>query len=282
MLLSAINPFIRFAQPITIECIDSHTISYDSRLFYVLSGTCTLSISDKDYQLKPGTLLLWKSAIPYKFSINSNISLISINFDYTQENMQKKDSISPVLQEDFEEKKLLEKIYFSDFNILNTPIILHNMQHFETKIDLIVNEFSRKKLGYDVVCSAVLKELIVESARIALIDIPENSWKIEKAVQYIEQHYNHEISNAELAAIVGYHPYHLNRLMKSTTGMTLHQYMLNVRIEKSKSALLNTNMSIAEIAELCGFKNSYHFSNTFKSKTGLTPTSFRHNRKSIL
>ena len=281
MLLSAINPFIRFAQLITIESTDSHAISYDSRMFYVVRGTSTLTISGKQYQLKPGTLLLWRSGTPYEFSVDNNISLITFNFDYTQENIKKKDIISPIREEHFEEKELLERINFSDFNILNTPIILHNMEHFETKINLIVDEFAKKQLGYDAVCSAVLKELIVDIARIALINIPENSWRIEKAVQYIEQHYNCEISNTEVAAFVGYHPYQLNRLMKSITGMTLHQKVLNVRIEKAKNALLNTNMSIAEIAELCGFKNSYHFSNTFKSKTGITPSVFRHRRKSI-
>ena len=161
-------------------------------------------------------------------------------------------------------------------------MILHNMQHLETKINFIVDEFTKKKLGYEAICSAVLKEIIVEASRIELINIPQNSRKIEKALQYIEQHHSHDISNAELAALIGYHPYHLNRLMKSATGMTLHQYALNVRIEKSKIALLNTNMTIAEIAELCGFNTSYHFSNTFKSKTGLTPSAFRHNQKGIL
>lgn len=282
MLLSDINPFVRFAQSITAKHTNSQTISYDSRLFYVCDGTCTLSISDRDYQLTPGTLLMWKSATPYKFSIVHGISLISINFDFMQKMCKKNNSMSPVLAESFEEKNLLEQIYFSDFKILNSPIVLHNMQHFETKLNTIVNEFAMKRLGYDVVCSAVLKEIIVKTARVALVNVPENSWKIEKAVQYIEQHYNREISNHELASVVGYHPYHLNRLIKSSTGMTLHQYMLNVRIEKAKAFLLNTHKSIAEISEICGFKNQYYFSNTFKNKTGFTPSSWRNTRKNIL
>ena len=282
MLLSSINPFIRFAQTVTVDGINTQTISYDSRLFYVCCGFGMLSICDKEYQLKPDTLLIWRSATPYKFIINDSIKLISVNFDFTQKNTQKKDSICPVPQEDFNPNNLLEQIYFSDFKVLNAPIILHNMRQVKIKLDVLTDEFSKKKLGYDAFCSAVLKETIIDAARTALLNIPENSYKIEKAVQYIEQHFDNDITNSDLAAIAGYHSYHLNRLMKSTTGMTLHQYILNTRLEKSKDFLLNTDMSVAEIAEKCGFKNSYHFSNTFKSKIGVTPTLFRNTKKEIL
>ena len=156
------------------------------------------------------------------------------------------------------------------------------MQHTESKINLITDEFAKKKLGYDAICSAVLKEIIADAARGALINVPENSWKIEKAVQYIEQHYDSDISNADLAAIAGYHPYHLNRLMKNTTGMTLHQYILNIRLEQAKDLLLNTDMPVFEISEKCGFKNQYHFSNIFKDKTKLTPSQYRNTKKDKL
>ena len=282
MLLSSINPFIRFAQTVTVDGINTQTISYDSRLFYVCNGLGMLSICDNEYQLKPDTLLIWRSATPYKFIINDSIKLISVNFDFTQKNTQKKDSICPVPQEDFNPSNLLEQICFSDFKVLNAPIILHNMRQAKIKLDVLTDEFSKKKLGYDAFCSAVLKELIIDAARTALLNIPENSYKIEKAIQYIEQHFDNDIANSDLAAIAGYHSYHLNRLMKSTTGMTLHQYILNTRLEKSKDLLLNTDMPVAEIAEKCGFKNSYHFSNTFKSKTGVTPTLFRNTKKEIL
>lgn len=282
MLLSSINPFIRFAQTVTVDGINTQTISYDSRLFYVCSGLGMLSICDKEYQLKPDTLLIWRSGAPYKFIINDSIKLISVNFDFTQKNTQKKDSICPVPQEDFNPSNLLEQICFSDFKVLNAPIVLHNIRQVKIKLDVLTDEFSKKKLGYEAFCSAVLKEIIIDAARTALLNIPENFYKIEKAIQYIEQHFDNDIANSDLAAIAGYHSYHLNRLMKSTTGMTLHQYILNTRLEKSKDLLLNTNMSVAEIAEKCGFKNSYHFSNKFKSKMELTPTLFRNTKKEIL
>lgn len=282
MLLSSINPFIRFAQTITFENTLSDTVSYDSRLFYITSGSCILQIKDKEYSLYPGTLLIWKCGTHYKFIAKRRVEIISVNFDYTQNNAQKKNSISPVSPDEFIENKLFENITFSDFGILNEPIIMINKHHIEPTLGIITDEFSKKKLGYDSLCSALLKKIIIETARLALINIAENSHKLDRTILYIEQNYNKDISNEKLAAISGYHPYHLNRLMKNSTGMTLHQYIINLRIKKATDMLLNTTIPISEIAETCGFKNSYYFSAAFKSKTGITPSAFRNSRKNIL
>lgn len=90
MLLSGVNPFIRFARPITVKQANRCTVSYDSRMFYVLSGNCTLYVSDKEYRLNPGMLLIWKNAVQYKFSAIDEIQLISVNFDFTQKKLAEK------------------------------------------------------------------------------------------------------------------------------------------------------------------------------------------------
>lgn len=101
---------------------------------------------------------------------------------------------------------------------------------------------------------------------------------MENIIKYIEQHYEKDISNTELSEIAGYHPYHLSRLVKNATGLTLHQYILNVRLEKAKDFLLNTELSVYEIADKCGFNSPYHLSNTFKIKNKLTPSEFRNSK----
>lgn len=283
MNLSSINPFIRYAaMQSAFSAPSDYSISYDSRLFYFHSGKCELNIKDRVYELLPGCLMLWQSGTPYKFLTRKNSVITALNFDFTQNHSTKKESISPVFQKDFNKKNLIEEICFSDFDVLNSPMILCNMQHLEPKINIITDEFAKKKLGYDSLCSALLKEIICDAVRANLVNVPGNSQKIEKVVRYIEQYYRNDISNAELSAIAGYHAYHLNRLMKSATGMTLHRYILNVRLQKAKDYLLNTDFGNAEIADLCGFSSAYHFCNAFSKKVGISPSAFRKSRKNIL
>ena len=281
MLLSEINPHIRFAKKICAAKLGTDTVTYDSRMFYIHSGECNLTISGKEYRLKPGDFMLWRCGIPYRFTVIRTLNLFVINFDYTRINSKNKEMIPTSTVHEFKKERLSENINFSDFDVLNAPVILNNMQMFEPKFNLIENEFCSKKLGYEAMCSAIMKELITETVRLMLLNAPKNIWKVENIIRYIEQHYEKDISNTELSEIAGYHPYHLSKLVKSATGMTLHQYILNVRLEKAKDFLLNSELSIYEIADKCGFKSPYHFSNTFKIKNKLTPTEFRNSKYSL-
>ncbi len=68
---------------------------------------------------------------------------------------------------------------------------------------------------------------------------------------------------------------HVIRLFKNEYGITPMQYLINKRIEISKSLLSNTLMPIKEISVLLKYSNTQHFSNTFKKYTGMSPNQFR-------
>lgn len=59
------------------------------------------------------------------------------------------------------------------------------------------------------------------------------------------------------------------------TGLTLHDYLISVRIEKSKDLLVLTELPIKAIAGCAGFKKPGHFANVFKALVSITPTEYR-------
>jgi AraC-like DNA-binding protein len=65
------------------------------------------------------------------------------------------------------------------------------------------------------------------------------------------------------------------RLFKRAYGITPYTYVLNKRLELGKSLLNNTNLTVKEIADKLCFADEYYFSNLFKSKVGMTPSSYR-------
>ncbi|MCR4578320.1 MAG: helix-turn-helix transcriptional regulator [Clostridiales bacterium] len=66
------------------------------------------------------------------------------------------------------------------------------------------------------------------------------------------------------------------RLIKRATGQTFSQLLTNKRIENSKQLLIDTSLSILEIAQQVGYESSDHFIRTFKNKCGITPNEYRH------
>jgi len=104
---------------------------------------------------------------------------------------------------------------------------------------------------------------------------PHEKRCIVRAIEYIDSHYRDRISADVLAMEVGLSKQKLQAGMQQNTGMTLHNYLLKVRIEKAKQLLEDTNDPVKSIAAAMGFKRPSHFIFTFKEFTSLTPVEYR-------
>jgi AraC family transcriptional regulator, transcriptional activator of pobA len=69
---------------------------------------------------------------------------------------------------------------------------------------------------------------------------------------------------------------YLSDLLKAETGKSLIEHIHLYIVDKAKATLLNSNLSVSEIAHSLGFDYPQHFSKLFKTKTGLSPGKYRH------
>ena|SRR3569833_515734 len=104
---------------------------------------------------------------------------------------------------------------------------------------------------------------------------PRDMRRIEKAIDYILANYSEKLSVEHLAIEVRLSKEKLQAGFQHRTNRTLHEYLVSVRIEKSKTLLTQTELPIKAIASETGFKKAGHFSNVFKSLIGLTPSAYR-------
>lgn len=103
----------------------------------------------------------------------------------------------------------------------------------------------------------------------------ENSY-VGQAIKIIESYYNSNITINEICNAIYLSPCHFQRIFKNVTNKTPHQYLTEYRIIKSKEKLKSQDISIAEIAKLCGFLSGGHFSTVFKKYEGITPSKYRN------
>lgn len=97
---------------------------------------------------------------------------------------------------------------------------------------------------------------------------------IEKAIRYIKEHLSEVITIDRLASLAGFSKYYFVREFKRVTSYTVVAYVNLARIERSKELLARGEMTVGEIAALCGYHNLSYFSKTFRAHTGLTPSEY--------
>lgn len=102
----------------------------------------------------------------------------------------------------------------------------------------------------------------------------ENYEIIKNVIDYISKNLNHNLSLGEVSEYVGFSPIYFHKLFKASTGLTLHQYIEDLRIKKASTLLVTTDKTLAEIAYICGFSSQSYFSYAFKQKMKLTPRQY--------
>jgi len=98
---------------------------------------------------------------------------------------------------------------------------------------------------------------------------------IDKAIFYIDQCYTEKISADQLAIEVGISKDKLQAGLMLKMGLTLHDYILKVRVEKAKLLLVDTNDPVKSIAGTTGFNNDSHFCKVFRKFTAVSPVKYR-------
>ena len=286
MLLNEINPYVRLAIIGTISSKTKYDVFFklktsDCRLFYILSGKGSIVIKNTQYTLHSGDCILFQSGTEYIWQPeeNSNITYISINFDYTQNHSYIKKSFHPVHHDMFFQKDLLENINFQDSQILNNYIFITNCFSLENYFRQLVNEYYIGGNYSDESLSSLLKSIIISIVRkyeLKKINSDKDFELTKNIMQYIYENYNKELSYTNISKIFHLNPIYINRLFKKNSGVSLHSFIINYRINMAMELLRSTKTDIKEIAYMVGFTDVPHFTKTFKTHVNTTPTKYRN------
>jgi AraC-like DNA-binding protein len=98
----------------------------------------------------------------------------------------------------------------------------------------------------------------------------EENIAVQKAREFLTDHYADRVTLGELARLTGLSPFHLNRSFCRKIGIPPHAYQIQVRISRAKS-LLRLGRGISETAFSTGFVDQSHFSHQFRKFVGVTP-----------
>lgn len=99
--------------------------------------------------------------------------------------------------------------------------------------------------------------------------------QLKRVTDHIKGHLHSDLSLAEIAETVHISPFHFARQFKRATGKTLHEFVLECRVDAAKRLLHHPDLSVGQVASQAGFAQQSHLAAHFRRATGLSPTAFR-------
>jgi len=271
------NPFVRYARTEEAIILHGKLQAIDHRIFYCLSGHGTVQTDSRSYPFTAGTLLYLPAGTGYCFFPGDEPPMFyGANFDFYCGSTHLNTPIPPVSHRHFQTAQILEPEVLRDGGLFSGSFCLQNVFQLEDAFAELSREFAAHHLYYDARCSALLKDILIRTARLAAAKEDGISQsKADAIVQYIHRNYRQPLSNQDLAAQFGYHPNHLSALIRRYTGLTLHQYVLHYKMHMAVTLLQSTSMTVGETAEYIGMPDIKHFSKRFRQILGYPPSHYK-------
>lgn len=281
-----IHPFVRFSavQNFTREILflRNETISYDNRIYYCLKGKGRLYIDNQLFLIEPYSFVMWQAGHCYKLIPDPGDDFICItcNFDYTHSNSNLITPIIPSNKAFFNKNKILEHVFFEDYQKLNQIIYIQKNPHIYELLNKLVETYKTQLVHYQIHLNSYLLQIILlASEHLNDLDNSNNKKVIGDIIKYIHENYRNDVSNKDIAEVFAYHPNYISSLMVSETGYSLHNYLVRYRLSRAFNYLMNTNMPIKRICDEINITNYSYFSRLFKKYYGVSPQKIRNNTK---
>ena len=271
MDLTRLNPVVREAAIYEKITNSAECRAYDARLFYLISGDVAVGIEDeKKFHLSVGNLLYIPAGIRYSLK-GKYLRCAVFSFDLTAENPMPEEKLLPMASAEFDPALLHKEEQIEPFDKV---MRLDDAEAERDKIIRMCNIATSGEGAWRAQLSAELKLLLLKLAETVAEDaLPARM--VEALDEYIRENAGDEISNTEIGAIFGYHPFYVSRMLKEKKGITMRQYVIQYRFKAAKHLLRYTDKSIADIADECGFTDASYFAKSFKASFGISPKDYR-------
>lgn len=148
---------------------------------------------------------------------------------------------------------------------------------------MLEDTLSQRKRMYDITAKCEIFEIFSEAIRLIADNSgnqppraeDEISLKLDTVMSYIDEHILDKLMLDELAKMVDLNPAYLSHYFKKHAGIGITEYILQNRISLAVKKLQTTDMSMKDIALMCGFNNTANFNKAFRNTLGKTPTDIR-------
>lgn len=253
-------------------------------LFYVYHGECRHYVDGSPHTLREGDLCIIGPDTVHAvetnheedilFSIMISLEFFGVSF---MNLLRKNQQIYHFFESILSHKQPASFVYYPTGD---DPWLRDMIRYMDT-------DGSKEDPLYNDSLSTTVRQLLIHTLRhyemeavVTPSSAPQTSYRFVPIINYLTVHY----SNATLhstAQHFGYSDVYLGEMIKKTTGKTFTDYVSDIQLGQAGELLLNTDLSITEIAHQIGCYDSSHFTNKFRKRYGMTPSAYRKHPVSV-
>lgn len=222
--------------------LDEHVFPSHS-LSLLLRGSIEYKINHQSYHVERGDLVYSAAGSTREATPSSDCIFIAIDFE-SKEGLS---NVSPVTKVSLSNRviELLDNLEF------------HWLQYSE-----------KDTVKAHLVFLELLYELLYHKTNTT------TNRHVQDIKRYISQNYFDSLTVEKIAAEVQLNPVYCGALFKQEEGKTILEYLNHIRINRASNLLEEGHYNITQISELCGYKDVYYFSKTFKKIKGFSPKKY--------
>jgi len=241
---------------------------YLNLLLHEASSHCTLNINQHDYLIQEGENIFIhvRKGIPFE--------LESYHSDNTLLLMLVNCKALMTLQDE----------YMCHAGQLNHGLVTKSDNRVSLTLKQVMGLNKEKSCLTQIKLQSLLLELLIYQIEglqvdndVKKISLSKNHFeKIQMVKRLIDSDLSKNHTISDLAKTVGTNNQYLKKYFKQQYGKTVMSYMTEMKMEHAKKLILTSKYRITDVARICGYKYSTHFTTAFKKHFGFVPNSLRY------
>ncbi|QUH28383.1 AraC family transcriptional regulator [Vallitalea guaymasensis] len=241
-------------------------------IMYVIKGRCTIRTEEQKYILKKGDFILLDANVPHALIVDEEETCRMLNIEFRFIKSVTRYLTFGELVSQVKSVRTMLEMKKSHIQLIDTGEVYNDLHK-------IINELNQNK--ENLMIQILLMQLMIDVSR-QLVHFTDQSISsknkyVKKAIEYLYHHYDCDIKVSHIAESINIHEGYLYRIFKQSTGKTIMNYLMEIRLDKAKLMLENTDVSITDIAEYIGINSRQYFTYIFKRYYKLTPSNYRNN-----
>jgi len=240
-------------------------------IMYIISGACVIQAAGSKFEMKKGAFILIDANVHHNLIVNgaNRCKMLNIEFRFTRD-LQKCPVFKNVIESSESYRKFAEYKY--------PYVVFNDLEGIYPIFRNLIMELDGHEADRDTIVQLQLCYILMKAFRLTDSYGDGNSISdkyVFSAIKYMHENYSADIKVEDIAKAVSLHPVYLQRVFKQSRNVTLMQYLRELRIEKAKMLIRNTDIPIIDISGYVGINSRQYFNYVFKNRTGRTPVEYR-------